>query len=98
MANKEEKSRWRKNRPRVARLLREEWDPIGVGAHLPEDEYDAYVDRIYGMIVQENRSIADLIECLREIELKYFGLSDTPGASANRKRVAESLINFRDEF
>jgi hypothetical protein len=34
----------------IMRLLRDEWDPIGMMPHLPADEYDSYANRVFSML------------------------------------------------
>ena len=60
----------------------EHWDPIGVaGVAKASDEYDAYADKAYVMLMDEEASaddIAHYLFYLFEIAENYMGLGDQP--------------------
>jgi hypothetical protein len=75
----------------IGRILYQEWDPIGVSAAAPEDEYDSYIGPVYRILVG-NRSEQELIELLFHIERESIGLSCT---SPDRLRpVARRLLGL----
>ena len=55
----------RENRKTVRTVLKEHWDPIGV-ARVREvsDEYDAYADKAYVMLMDEKASSDDIANYL----------------------------------
>jgi hypothetical protein len=56
MAHDRNKYQSRENRAKIREILMHEWDPIGVrDAPEAQDEYDAYVGRVYVMLVDEAR-------------------------------------------
>jgi hypothetical protein len=61
MAHGRDKYQSRVNRTRLRQILLRDWDPIGV-QHAPEasDEYDAYADRAYVMLMDEGRRLKNL--------------------------------------
>lgn len=61
----------------IQSTLQNEWDPIGLGGHGPEDEYHSYALQVYGQLVQgwERDRIADY---LHQIATVHMGLPKTP--------------------
>ena len=76
----------------IARLLMDEWDPIGVG-DVPEaaGEYDAYVAGVYRLLAS-NASKEVIAEHLAAIERDSMGLERAQGACL--LPVAEKLVRL----
>jgi hypothetical protein len=73
----------------IRKVLRRDWDPIGLGDALPEDEYDAYIAPVY-RILSGNRSEPDLVECLSRMEADVIG---APRESTERlQSIARTLL------
>ncbi len=45
------KTRAAKIQDSIRQILRHDWDPIGLGDVLPEDEYDSYIAPVYRILV-----------------------------------------------
>ncbi len=79
----------------ISRILLDEWDPIGVTG-IPEaaDEYDSYVQQIYGMLIRQEpaRKIYDF---LWWAETENMGLR---GNGPHTEKIAQRLIALRDEI
>ena len=61
----------------IKRLLWEEWDPIGVNApDWPNDEYDSYAFRVFGML-NEGKGQPEIADYLRWVATDYIGVSVT---------------------
>jgi hypothetical protein len=85
--------RWRVSaiQDSIRKILMDEWDPIGVrGVPGAVDEYDAYIGRLYGILVG-SRSNTDIIDCLARIERDEIGVTTSEEV---KTRVAESLLNL----
>lgn len=77
----------------VGQVLRRVWDPIGLGARGPADEYDAYVPDLVAL-TRETAVFEDaLIAHLARIEVEAMHLSLPP---AKRTRAARALLGLRD--
>ena len=72
-------------------ILIKEWDPIGVQAiDEAQDEYDAYIPKIYSMLIARKPS-SEVFEYLLWLETEHMGLK------ADRQRtsyIAEKLTNL----
>jgi IS1 family transposase len=76
---------------RVAALLRQEWDPIGVhDVPAARDEYDAYVGAIAGLL-RRRTTTANLAAVLVRIESEDMGLRPD---LARAERVAAALLKL----
>lgn len=75
-------------RERLSEALRQDWDPIGVGA-IPEarDEYDAYVDDL-ARLVLDRATPSAIFDHLWTIETQHMGLI---GDAIATRRFAEQL-------
>lgn len=75
-------------------ILLHDWDPIGV-SDVPEaqDEYDAYVGRVYAMVVRHAPK-EEISDFLWHVLVTSMGLSGDPAHTA---RVAERLARLRAE-
>ena len=72
----------------IRRLLREEWDPIGVNESGPDDEYETYAFRIFGML-NEGKGEAEIATFLRSAAIENMGLGDAGDYAAIARRVIE---------
>ena len=73
----------------IRQVLERDWNPIGFGDELPEDEYDSYIAPVY-RILAGSRSEQEIIECLSRLERDIIGL---PCESAEELRpVARRLL------
>ena len=99
MSHGRNKFQSRENRARVRAILMENWDPIGV-AGVPEaaDEYDAYADRAYVMLMDERANAGAIAAYLLDIATKHMGLSDSADIADSSNRTASMLIELRPEF
>lgn len=62
----------------VRRVLRHVWDPIGVGAELPDDEYDSYLPGVVALVRSLSAFEAEIAAHLSWIETGMMGLSPEP--------------------
>lgn len=61
MAHGRNKYQSRENRARVREILLRDWDPIGVyGIPQAADEYDAYADKAYVMLMDEGATANEI--------------------------------------
>ena len=99
MAHGRDKERSRENRARVREILMREWDPIGVadspGAY---DEYDAYVGKVYVMLMDERASGEAIEAYLYAIATGHIGLSPSDYQKQQARKAADALIAVRPEF
>jgi hypothetical protein len=65
------------NRALVRDVLLRDWDPIGI-SDIPEakDEYDAYADVVFGMLINENATAEDIANYLFKIATEHMALPD----------------------
>ena len=77
-----------------------EWDPIGVaGIEDAADEYDAYVGRVYVMLMDESASAEAIAAYLFEVATENIGLSSADGFLAERSaNAAAALVAVRAQF
>ena len=99
MTHSRDKLRSRENRKRVRAVLMEHWDPIGV-SEFPSasDEYDAYADRAYIMLMDERASAANIEAYLNDIAANYIGLGLQQRLLDLSKTTAQILLDLRPEF
>jgi len=88
----------RENRAKVREVLMREWDPIGV-CDEPEaqDEYDAYVGKVYVMLMDERASAEMIAAYLVDVATVLMGMSNRRIQSSSR-RTADALIALRPIF
>ncbi|WP_246665493.1 hypothetical protein [Rhizobium tropici] len=79
----------------VRDILLRDWDPIGISA-IPEaqDEYDAYADVVFGMLVNANATAEDIASYLFEIATEHMGLS-YPELAKRCERAARRILALR---
>ena len=57
----------------IAGVLRHSWNPIGMD-DLPEDEYDAYIGGVYGLL-SSGATAHQVAEHLHRLEVENIGLA-----------------------
>lgn len=90
----QDKHRSRDNRARVRAILRDHWDPIGLGGN-PPDEYHAYADKAYVMLMYDNASVDQIARYLDWVAADYMGLG---AGSADSAGVAQMIVALGREF
>jgi hypothetical protein len=84
-----QKKRAAKIQDSIRQILYHDWDPIGFGEILPEDEYDSYIAPV-NRILAGSRSEQELIELLFHTERDVIG---SPCKSPEQLRpVAQKLL------
>lgn len=83
---------------RIARILWENWDPIGVYNEEDEwdDEYDSYVPHIFRLAV-EGADAHKIANHLTLIVRENMGMSTTSGNESD-SMIANQIINERNEI
>jgi len=99
MAHGRNKYQSRENRARVRDVLMREWDPIGV-AGIPEaaDEYDAYANKAYVMLMDDRATAEAISAYLFEIATSHMGLTNSQELADRSDRAAKTLFAMRPEF
>jgi hypothetical protein len=62
------------------------------------DEYDAYVGKVYVMLMDERASQTTIAAYLFDTATNYMGLSSSPTLVDRCKTTATTLIQLRPEF
>jgi hypothetical protein len=76
-----------------------EWDPIGVaGISEATDEYDAYVGKVYVMLMDERVTAEAIAAYLIDIATNYMGLSTRPELLERCVRTAAAVVLLRPDF
>ena len=98
MVHGKNKYQSRESRARVREILLRYWDPIGISG-IPEakDEYDAYADAAYVMLMGGQTASA-IAAYLFKIASQHMGLSDHGGLAEKSEHVAKLLADLRSEF
>lgn len=80
-------------------ILLRDWDPIGVSA-IPQaaNEYDAYADTVYVLLMDESATANDIAGYLFEVATEHMGLTDRGQLAERSDRVAKLLVSSRPEF
>ncbi|TGD94708.1 hypothetical protein [Methylobacterium nonmethylotrophicum] len=88
------------NRTRVAKLLRDEWDPIGEGLipDLPHDEYVHSAELAYAVMTQTQGGDAAVAACLLRVATEDMALPDSDRLRARCDRAARLLGAMALEF
>ena len=92
-----DKHRSRENRARLRRILRQDWDPIGVPG-LPDDEYNRYADAAYVMLIYDQADARSIADYLYETATVYIGMTPYVGLREKCDRVGTSIFSLRREF
>ena len=78
----------------IRAILFHEWNPIGFGDLLPEDEYDSYIGDVY-RILRSSRSEDELTAYLAKAETEDMGLGHPPPEDAwheHLRQVVQKLL------
>ena len=75
-----------------------EWDPIGLGDICPADEYQAYADKAYVMLMAEKVSAEELAAYLMHIATGRMGLFPSEDLVQRSERTAIMLVNIKPEL
>lgn len=96
MSNGRDKHPSRENRAKLRRVLMDSWDPIGVRA-VPEarDEYDAYVGRVYVMLMDQAASAEEIAGWLYAVATGHMGLPPSPRLEERGRNAAAALVALR---
>ena len=99
MVNGRDKYQFRENRCKVRQVLMEAWDPIGV-RDVPEaqDEYDAYVAKVYVMLMDGRASQQAIAAYLNHVATDRMGLSPSPQGEASSAHAASMILGLRSSF
>jgi len=98
MAHGRNKYQSREKRARVRELFLLEWDPIGINHICPPDEYDAYANRAYAMLMDERATVEEIAAYLLRVATGHMGLTRTAELIQRSELVATALVNLRPEF
>ena len=75
------------------------WDPIGVRDEPnAQDEYDAYIGKVYAMLMDEHASTDEIFEYLYGIATKRMGLRETAELLKCCRDAASVLARLHPEF
>ena len=93
----QEKYRSRDNRSRVRTILREKWDPISLAGNSP-DEYHAYADKAYVMMMYENATIDDVAGYLHWVASEHMMMSYWRDKYEECHAVARMIFALKADF
>jgi hypothetical protein len=80
-------------------VLLETWDPCGVrDSPQVHDEYDAYIGKIYGMLMNENATQQSIAAYLWEVATNYMGFPPSPQLKEHGEHAAELVVGLRSSF
>ena len=98
MNRKADRGRLATNRGTIRKTLLFEWDPIGV-SDIPEaaDEYDAYADTVFSMLLNEDASVDDIAQYLFKIATEHMGLS-YPELTERCHKAARAVAALRSNL
>ena len=85
----------REDRRSINTILMQQWDPIGLGDVCPVDEYQAYADKAYVMLIDEEANAEELAAYLMHTATEHMGLSMSEDLAQRSKRTATMLIAIR---
>lgn len=77
------------------RVLCHVWDPIGLGADLPADEYDSYVTDLIALMRDLTAFEAEITAHLLRIETEMMSLHPAPERAT---RAARALLGLREVY
>ena len=72
-------------------ILYNDWDPIGINNHAPENEYQTYTSIIFSLFIR-GADIDAIADKLHEIETSIIGVS---GSFNHCKKIAGKIVNLR---
>ena len=80
----------------IKRILRFDWDPIGVGEISP-DEYDGYAMHLF-TILHQDAAEQDVETYLNWAEVEHMGLSQPSGLTADVARKVVQAHRNKGQF
>jgi hypothetical protein len=88
------------DRSLIREILMRDWDPIRIRniPGSPEDEYDAYINDVYILIVERHASQEELSTYLQDVQSQRMRLRVTDAARDRCRHAAQSLIAMRAQF
>jgi hypothetical protein len=91
----ERRAKAREYHEAIRSILLREWDPIGVN-EVPEaqDEYDAYVSQIHGLLIRRE-PLHTMVDYLWWAETEHMGLC---GNRSRTEAVAQRLMHLPEEL
>ena len=99
MAHGRNKYQSRENRARVREILLRDWDPIGIyGILETADEYDAYANTAYVMLMDEGATASEIAGYLFTVATEHMGLTNRGRLAERSDQVAKLLVSLRPEF
>ena len=75
-----------------------EWNPIGFGDTCPVDEYQAYADKAYVMLMDEEANAEQLAAYLVHTATEYMGLNKSEDLTRRSRTTATMLIALRPDL
>src|SRR5579863_3733585 len=75
----------------INHILYNDWDPIGIANHAPENEYQTYTTRIFSLFLR-GADIDTIADKLHEIETSIIGVS---GSYNHCKKIADKIVSLR---
>ncbi|MER8956536.1 hypothetical protein NKH98_28255 [Mesorhizobium sp. M0833] len=80
-------------------MLLRDWDPIGIyGILEPADEYDAYANKAYVMLMDEGATASEIAGYLFTVANEHMGLTDRGRLAERSDQLAKLLVSLRPEF
>ncbi|WP_249780596.1 hypothetical protein [Bradyrhizobium sp. dw_78] len=79
-------------------MLLHKWDPIGIVGSDADDEYDAYADKAYVMLMDERATETEIAAYLFNIATEHMGLSDRDRLAERSQCTAKLLIGICSDF
>src|SRR5580692_6629630 len=99
MANGRNKYQARESRAKIREVLLESWDPCGVrDAPQAHDVYDAYIGKIYVMLMNENATQQSIAAYLWEVAINYMGMSPSSWLKEHGDHAAALIEGLRSSF
>lgn len=94
-----EKRQFREHLRQVRELFMREWDLLGAQDEPPAaDEYDAYADKAYVMLMYEKASADDIERYLMKIADEYMGVGLAPWAQERCRATSRALYAMKAVF
>jgi len=99
MPNRRNKYQSRENHATIRQIMLDAWDPIGIRS-VPEahDEYDAYVGKVYVMLMDQRISAEEISDWLYAVATQNMGLSPSSWLETRSRTTAAALVAQRPSF
>ena len=89
----------RSDRVRIRTLFMERWDLLMVADEPAAfDEYDAYINEVYVMLMNQDASADDIAARLTDIAVNTMGMPPSSELHEASRLVAETLISWKPGF